>query len=281
MVLASLVALAVFGLRFGIDFTGGSLLEVRFSGDLPERSVVSEKVEPIVGEVNVQQSGGDGFILRFRDVPEETHQQALVALRELGGADELRFDSVGPTIGRELKQKGVIAVGLGLLAIMFYIAYAFRKASRPVSSWQYGAITAVVALFHDVLIPLGVFAALGAAGVFEANTPFVAALLTVLGFSVHDTIVVFDRVRENTRRYLGTPFDGIVERSLRQTLVRSVNTSVTLLFAVAAVWYFGGEVIRPFALTVMVGTVLGTYSSIFIASTSLIEVERRFRRRRA
>lgn len=279
LVVGSIVALVVLGLRFGIDFTGGSLWEFRFTDSVPEQPAVEEKVKPVLESVGIQKSGDASYLLRFRDIPEDTHQKALAALKELGAVEELRFDSVGPVIGEELKRKGIYAVALGILAIMFYIAYAFRRASRPVASWQYGAITAGVALFHDVFIPLGIFATMGKYAGFEVNVPFIAALLTVLGFSVHDTIVVFDRVRENVRRLAGQPFIDIVERSLRQTFVRSVNTSLTLLFAVAAVWYFGGEAIRPFALTVMVGVALGTYSSIFIASTALVSVQQRFRRR--
>ena len=280
LILASITTLAVNGLKLGIDFTGGSLWEVRFPDGAPEQKAVEEKLGPLVTSLSVQQGDDNTFLLRFQDIPEDKHQEAKTVLGELGTVEELRFESIGPVIGEELKRKGIIAVGLGVLAVMFYIAYVFRRASRPVASWQYGLITAMVALFHDVFIPLGVFSLLGRLVGFEVSIPFIAALLTVLGFSVHDTIVVFDRVRENVRRFAGEPFEDIVERSLRQTFFRSINTSLTLLFAVAAVWYFGGSMIRPFALTVMVGVALGTYSSIFVASTSLITVERWFAKRR-
>lgn len=279
LILGSIFALSAYGLRLGIDFTGGALQEVQFPDGAPENAKVEEKIGSLVESLSLQRSEENTLILRYRDISEDKHQEVLRALGELGKAEEQRFDSIGPVIGKELKRKGITAVGLGVFAIMVYIAYAFRKASRPVAAWQYGVITAMVALFHDVLIPAGIFSVLGKTAGFEVNTPFIAALLTVLGFSVHDTIVVLDRVRENVRRFAGQPFPDIVEKSLRQTIVRSVNTSVTLLFAVAAVWYFGGEVIRPFALTVMVGVALGTYSSIFIASTALVSVQQRFRRK--
>lgn len=280
LVMGSVIALLAYHLTLGIDFTGGSLWEVRFPDGVPEIKAIEEKLTPFVGSAVVQPSEANSVIIRFRDVPEAKHQDAKKALGDLAKMEELRFDSIGPIIGKELKRRGILAVSLGIFAIMFYIAYAFRKASRPVASWQYAVITALVALFHDVFIPLGVFSVLGKTAGFEVNVPFIAALLTVLGFSVHDTIVVFDRVRENVRRFAGEAFPDIVERSLRQTMGRSINTSLTLLFAVAAVWYFGGSVIRPFALTVLVGVALGTYSSIFLASTGLVSVYELARRRK-
>ena len=280
LVAGSIVALATWGLRFGIDFTGGSLWEVRFPAGAPENAAIEEKLGGILESLTIQRSSDETLVLRFRDVPEAKHQEALGKLKELGDIEELRFDSIGPTVGAELKRSGVIAVALGLLAIAIYIAWAFRKAARPISSWQYGAVTAAVALFHDVLIPLGAFSLFGKIWGMEVNTPFIAPILTVLGFSVHDTIVVFDRVRENLRRFAGEPFPEIVERSVHQTFIRSLNTSLTVLFAVSAVWYFGGTAIAPFAATLFVGIAAGTYSSIFIASMGLVEIQGVLRRRR-
>jgi preprotein translocase subunit SecF len=281
LIAGSVVALLSFGLRFGIDFTGGSLLEARFPDGAPEQRTVSEKLTPLTESLSIQQSGSDILVLRFRDVTEERHQEILTALREIApNVEELRFDSLGPTIGRELERRGILAIALGLLAIMFYIAWAFRGSSRRVPSWQYGTITAAVALFHDVLIPLGAFAVLGKVRGVEVNTPFIAAILTVLGYSVHDTIVVFDRVRENVRRFAGDPFPEIVERAVRQTLGRSLNTSLTVLFAIAAVWHFGGVAIEAFAVTLFLGVVFGTYSSIFIAPPVLVTIQEWLRQRR-
>jgi len=281
LIVGSIAAVSVWGLRLGIDFTGGALWEVRFPDGAPENAQVEENLSGTLESLTIQRSDDNVLVLRFRDVPEDTHQEALSKLSGIGKVEELRFDSVGPTIGAELKRSGAIAVALGLLAIALYIAWAFRKASRPISSWQYGTVTAAVALFHDVLIPLGAFAAFGHFLGMEANTPFIAAILTVLGFSVHDTIIVFDRIRENLRRFAGDPFEEIVAHSVRQTFVRSLNTSLTVLFAVAAVWYFGGVAIAPFAATLFVGIAAGTYSSIFVASMGLIELQSWLRKRRA
>lgn len=280
LVAASIVAIAVFGLRLGIDFTGGSLLEVQYPNGAPDSHAIEEKLASTLESLSVQGGSGNVVTLRFRHIPEDVHQQTLETLRSFGDLEEQRFDTVGPTIGAELKKSGVAAIGLGLLAIMIYIAWAFRRASRPVSSWQYGIITAGVALFHDVLIPLGAFAVFGKTFAMEVNTPFIAAILTVLGYSVHDTIIVFDRIRENLRRFAGDPFPDIVGRSVRQTFGRSLNTSLTVLFAIAAVWYFGGAAIQPFAITLFIGIVAGTYSSIFVASTMLVAVQEKLRKRR-
>lgn len=282
LILSSIAALVAFGLNFGIDFTGGALLEVTFAEGAPESVQVREVIEPVVGSSNVQIADDGAAIIRFQDVDEAKHQEVLGALRDaFGEAEEQRFESIGPSIGAELQRSGLLAVGVGLVAIMLFVAYAFRGASRPVASWQYGLITALVALLHDVLLPLGVFAVLGRYADIEVNTPFIAALLTVLGYSVNDTIVIFDRVRENLRRYAGEPFPEIVERSLHETFGRSLNTSLTLLFAVGAVWWFASAAVRPFALALFLGVAVGTYSSLFLASTSLVALERWLSERRA
>ena len=282
VIVVSLVVLGVFRLNFGIDFTGGSLIEIVTGDSKPENTRIAEVLEPIVGSTAVQRTEDNAFIVRFGEVNEEKHQEILTALQEaFDGTEELRFESIGPTVGAELKRSGLIAVAAGLVAIMLFVAYAFRSASKPVASWQYGVITAFVALFHDVLIPLGVFALLGRYADVEINTPFIAALLTVMGYSVNDTIVIFDRVRENLRRYAGEPFSEIVERSLHETFGRSLNTSFTLLFAIGAVWFFGSLAVKTFALALFLGIAIGTYSSLFLASTLLVELESFLRKRRA
>ena len=184
---------------------------------------------------------------------------------------EKRFDAIGPTIGQELKRKSIYAIIFVLVLIVLYIAWAFRKVSKPIASWKYGVV-AVTALFHDVLIPTGLFSVLGKFAGAEVDTLFVTALLTILGFSVHDTIVVFDRVRENLRNSLGrgVDFSAIVEQSIKETIVRSINTSLTVILSLLAVFLFGGESIRYFTLTLIIGVVIGTYSSIFIASPLLV-----------
>lgn len=279
VMLASIIALGVFGLHFGIDFTGGSILEVEFAKNRPTVEAVRLALEPLeLGAVVIQPTGERGFLLRFSHIDETKHQAILLGLDGIaeGGAGddaavtERRFDTIGPTIGRELRQRSLLAVGLVILLIVSYIAFAFRKVSAPVASWKYGIIT-VVALLHDVIIPTGLFAVLGKFAGYEVDTLFVTAVLTILGFSVHDTIVVFDRVRENLKRESPRPelFPEVVNRSVNETFTRSINTSLTVMLALAGVYLFGGESTRIFSLTLIIGIIIGTYSSIFIASPLL------------
>jgi preprotein translocase subunit SecF len=217
------------------------------------------------------------FILRFQENSEEKHQAILSELNKIaeegaGTAEELRFDSIGPSIGKELKSKSFNAIIIVLIIIIAYIAFAFRKISRPVASWKYG-MAAIVALAHDILITLGVFAVLGEYWGVEINTPFVAALLTILGYSINDTIVVFDRIRENLPRS-EEDFEGTVNISVNQTLARSVNTSLTVLFVLFAILFWGGSTIRDFVLALTIGVFVGTYSSIFVASPVLVVWEK-------
>jgi preprotein translocase subunit SecF len=282
-----IVAVAAIGLwsfKWGIDFTGGSLLEVKFLGARPGVTEVQDAIakDKDLGGLSgliVQPVGAQDMILRFQDTSEEKHKAVVVALEKLKPGDkegsfveESRFDSVGPSIGRELKQKSVSAIFFVLIGILIYISWAFRKVSKPVASWKYGT-SALIALAHDALITLGVFAALGKFAGVEINTPFVAAILTVMGYSVHDTIVVFDRIRENLPRS-EEDFEGTVNTSLNQTLIRSINTSLTVILTLLAVLIFGGASIRPFALALTIGIAIGTYSSIFVASPLLVVWER-------
>lgn len=269
---ASISALALWGLRLGIDFTGGSLMEVAFRTGRPSTAELSQRIGALnLGEARLAPTGERGLLVRLRHLTEAEHQQVLAALDPAGsGISEQRFDTVGPTIGRELARKSILAVALVILLIVSYIAWAFRKVSAPIASWKYGVAT-VVALIHDVIVPAGFFAAAGHFMGFEADTLFVTAILTILGFSVHDTIVVFDRIRENLKK---SPrhgdFGALVNASVSQTLVRSLNTSLTVALALAAVWLFGGATTRVFSLTLLIGVVAGTYSSIFVASPLLV-----------
>ncbi|OGY51246.1 MAG: protein-export membrane protein SecF [Candidatus Buchananbacteria bacterium RIFCSPHIGHO2_02_FULL_56_16] len=284
LVAASLIMFAVWGLRLGIDFTGGSLLELEFSIPRPNHDQIVESFGQLnLGEVTVQPIGEQNVILRFADVDEATHQQIVGSLRatfagqaaEPGGVtfEERRFDSIGPIIGQELRTKTVRAIGLVLIAIIAYVGWAFRKVSKPVPSWQYGLI-AVIALFHDIMITIGTFAVLGQAYGIEVNASFVAALLTILGYSVNDTIVVFDRIRENLVRRVGEGFDDIIQFSLNQVITRSVNTSLTVILVLFAILLLGGSTLRIFALSLIVGVSVGTYSSIFLASPLLVVAQK-------
>lgn len=286
-VAASILAIAAFGLRPGVDFTGGSLLEVEFAVGRPPTEEIARRLAPLgLGELRSQPTGARGVILRFRHVDEPTHREILIRLATAGSAGdpgpdsanrereavvEQRFDTVGPTIGAELRRRALVAIAIVILLILGYIAWAFRRISEPVRSWIYGAAT-VIALLHDVTIPAGFSALMGRLAGFEANTLFVTALLTILGFSVHDTIVVFDRIRERLTNRVGksADFPAVVNQSVNETMARSVNTSLTVLLALAAVWIFGGASTRAFSATMIVGVVVGTYSSICLASPLLV-----------
>lgn len=272
IIIASIFALAKWGLNLGIDFTGGSLMEVEYSIDRPATDLIKQALKSEgVDDVTVQPSGEKVAIIRFKDVDEKTHQQILAKLK--GGAvdslTEKSFTSVGPTIGNEMKTKSIWTISLVLIIIVSYIAIAFRNVSFPLSSWKYGVAT-LIALFHDVIIPLGVFAVLGKFYKTEIDVAFIAAILTVLGYSVHDTIIVFDRVRENLQKFSKMEFEEIVNKSLNQTFLRSLNTSLTVILVLFAIYFFGGQSIHNFALVLLIGIAAGTYSSIFIASPVLI-----------
>lgn len=273
--LACVLALAVFGLRTGIDFTGGSLLELRFDGSRPASEIITKALESYkLEDFRLQPSGADSVIIRTKPLPEERHQAILKSLKDVGKFTELRFESIGPSVGAELRRKAGLAISLALVAIVLYVAWAFRKVSRPVSSWWYGII-AIIALAHDVLLPLGVFAVAGRWFDLTIDSAAIAAILTILGYSVNDTIVVFDRTREELLRWSGRePFAEVVNRAVNQTIARSLNTTLTTLFPLIALLLFGGTTIRSFVLMLAIGIASGAYSSIFIASPLLVVVER-------
>ena len=269
----SLIAILAWGLNFGIDFTGGSLMEIEFAGETPQADAIKEKLASVgITESTAQPAGEKGFLIRFKDIDEDTHQKILASLNSLSPVEEKSFESVGPVIGQELKYRAYSAVGLVLVLILVYIAFAFRKVSRLITSWKYG-VAALLALFHDILIPTGIFAVLGHFAGAQADLLFVTGLLTILGFSVHDTIVVFDRIRENLRKGAGSNFEDTVNISVNQTLARSINTSFTTLLALFAIYIWGGESIKSFILLLIMGIFFGTYSSIFVASSILVTWE--------
>jgi preprotein translocase subunit SecF len=270
---ASILAFIIWGLKLGIDFTGGSLLQIDFKTERPANDIIKQELAGLdLGELSIQPTSGKGVIMRFKSVEEETHQKILTALGGFEKVEEKSFESIGPVIGQELKNRSLYAIALVMIMIVIYIAYAFRKVSRPVASWRYG-VAAIVALVHDVIIPSGFFALLGHFFGVEVGLLFVTAVLTILGFSVHDTIVVFDRIRENLRKGGFGDFENSVEASINQTIGRSITTSLVVMFTLFAIFLFGGETTKYFALTLLVGVFFGTYSSIFIASPLLVEWE--------
>ena len=270
LIIATIVSLCTYGLKFGIEFVGGSNMEVDFQNQRPSDEAIQNALKSFnLGDITVQPTGTTGAVLQFKGVDEATHQQILSALNTLTPTTEKSFEYIGPSIGQELRNSTEIAIVLALFAITLYIAFAFRKVSKPVSSWKYG-ITSLVALFHDVLIPIGVFSVLGHFYNVEITIPIVAALLTILGFSVHDTIVIFDRIRENILRRGMGQFEDTVNWSLTQTLGRSISTVITVLFVLLSIYFLGGETLKYFSLALIIGITSGAYSSIFIASPLLV-----------
>jgi preprotein translocase subunit SecF len=270
----AIAALLMWGLKPGIDLSGGSFLEVTYTGTRPTMEQVQTVVTSVgIDNARVQPTGENGYILRQRDLTNEERQSLLKALGTLGAVTEKQFNSVGPTIGSELLQKAWIAIALVVVSIIIFIAFAFRGVSKPVASWKYGVV-AIVTLLHDILIPLGLFALLGFTHGAEVDSLFIVALLTILGISINDTIVVFDRIRENLKKNEDKSkheeFDLVVSKSIKQTFTRSINTSLTVLIVLAALWIMGPESTRNFALTLIVGMIAGTYSSIFLASPLLV-----------
>ena len=284
--IASLAAIFIWGLKLGIDFTGGSIFELHWSSP-PEIAKIEDQLKTLnLGGFSVQPADNNDVFIRSKSLDENAHQTVLAALRDAFKNEkgepafaEKSFESIGPTVGAELRQKSYGAIALVLLAIIIYIAFAFRKVSEPVSSWKYG-VCAVIALFHDVVIPTGIFAVLGRFLGYEVDTLFVTAILTVLGFSVHDTIVVFDRIRENLLKRSGKTFEETVNLSVNETITRSINTSLTVLLVLLAVYFFCGETTKNFVLVLIIGVVFGTYSSIFIASPLLALWHNRMLRKR-
>lgn len=272
LVIASVVLWFMWGLNLGIDFTGGSSMQIDFaSSDVrPSIEQVQNDLAGIGLEDNrVQTAGENGVVIKTTQLSNEQREEVLALYSEIGGTEE-SFSSVGPTLGDELKRKATTALILVLLAIIGYISYAFRNISKgPVPSWVFG-VGAIVALVHDILIVLGVFIVLGHVADVQIDSLFVTALLTILGFSVHDTIVVYDRIREGLKDYPKKHFITIMNESINNTLVRSLNTSITTLLVLLTLYFFGGVSIQYFVLALIIGILSGTYSSIFIASPLLL-----------
>lgn len=274
----SIGAILAWGLKPSIDLAGGSLLQVSYANGRPPAEQVQTLMDQFhFGEVRVQPSGDNAYILRMPSLTNDQKNQVEAVLGGLGAVHEDQYTSIGPSIGTETLHKGLIAIAVVLVLIILFIAFAFRQVSEPVASWKYG-IVAVITLFHDILIPTGLFALLGAVRGAEVDSLFIVGLLTVLGISINDTIVVFDRIRENLRRnaegHRREEFAETVGRSTMQTLARSINTSLTVVIVLAALYFFGPAATQNFSLTLIVGMIAGTYSSILLASPLLVLWER-------
>ncbi len=280
LIAMSVGAVSVWGLNFGIDFKGGAIVEVSYNESRPEIALVKANLDKLsMGSYSLQPTESDGYILRSRAIhdAERSLIEESFSFKNTKKIEIKRFNSVGPILGKEAAVKSILSLFVVLFCIVVFIAFAFRKVSEPVSSWKYGFI-AVIALLHDVIVPTGVFAVLGHYFGYEIDTLFVTALLVVLGFSVHDTIVVFDRVRENLTLSKvhrdKNPFDKIIGQSVSQTFMRSINTSLTTILALVALYIFGAESTRHFSLALIVGITAGTYSSVFIGSPLLVTFEK-------
>lgn len=273
----AIVALLVWGLKPGIDLAGGSMLQVSYE-NRPSIEEVNAKLTPLgYGEIRVQPSNEKDFILRQRELTNDEKQKIMETLGSFGAVYEVQFNSVGPTIGEEIVRKSWWAIVLVSLSIIAFIAFAFRHVSEPIASWKYGVV-AIITLLHDILIPTGLFAYLGYARGAEVGVFFIVAILTTLGISINDTIVVFDRVRENLRineeRHRHEQFADVVWKSIFQTLARSINTSVTVIIMLVSLFILGPDSTKDFALTLIVGMIAGTYSSILLASPLLVQLEK-------
>jgi len=307
LVAVSIIAYLTWGLKFGIDFTGGSIMELKFSNQRPDVVLLRTELEKIgVRSITVVPTDQNGLVIRFQNTEETKHQEILAKTRELipgqdqkskptdikvdkvsgqdiqidsvnanepvNGMEELSYESVGPSIGKELRRNAMISLVIVALLIIAFVAWSFRKVSKPVASWKYG-LAGVAALVHDVLIVVGFFSVLGHFYGIEVNTPFVTAILMVFGYSINDTIVVFDRIRENLPKS-DKNFEDTVNLSVNQTMLRSIYTSTTTLLTLLAIILFGGESIRYFALALFIGVFFGTYSSIFLASPLMVMFEK-------
>ncbi len=274
----SIGALIVWGLKPGIDLAGGSLLEVEYPNGRPEIALVQEKVNTLdFGEVRIQPSGEQDFMFRQRALSDAEKNTFDETLGSFGEIREIQYTSIGPSIGAELIRKAWWAIALVSFSTILFIAFAFRHISKPVSSWKYGFV-AIVTLLHDIIIPTGLFAYLGHVRGAETGVLFIVALLTILGISINDTIVIFDRIRENLQRNekkgKKESFADVVWHSITQTLTRSVNTSVTVIIMLIALFVYGPESTKDFSLVLIVGMIAGTYSSIFLASPMLVQLEK-------
>jgi preprotein translocase subunit SecF len=279
LVIASCVALGVKGLNVGIDFTGGSVMEVSY-----DTRPALEEITAVLSEDTMQKPaliqplGEKGVIIKYAKDLTEIERQEVVSILALDGTHPTleRYNAIGPSVGKELRLKAMRSMIIVLLGIILFISYAFRNVARDregkrvgPSSWMYGLYT-IVALIHDVIIPVGVFALFG----LEVNTLFIVGLLSVLGLSVHDTIVVFDRIRErlhdDAEKKNHTPFSELVGQSVVQTMGRSINTSLTIMVTLAALYFVGPETTRGLSLVMFIGTFVGIYSSVFVASPLLV-----------
>jgi len=274
IIIPGVISLFLYGLRLSIDFTGGSRITLLFNKPVSQVQVVEVRktFEKQEIEISTLQTSQKEVFIRTKPILEKQDATLLTELdknQKIGDFKQEQFETIGPTIGKEITLNALKAIGIGSLLIMLYIAWSFRKVPKPASSWRFG-ITTIVTLLHDVLVLVGIFSILGHFFHVEVDTLFLTALLTVMGFSVHDTIVVFDRIRENMLRSSASDFAKVVNNSILQTLTRSLNTSLTAMLVLFTLLLFGGESLRWFIAALLIGIATGTYSSIFNAAPLLV-----------
>ncbi|MDD5621020.1 MAG: protein translocase subunit SecF [Candidatus Pacebacteria bacterium] len=268
--IACIFFLLYFGLNLGVDFTGGSILRFEYAADRPSIEEISAKVNQAgIASFSYKDLGEKGVIIKTKDITEDQRKSLYETFYNDSNIDKdtLNFDKIGSAVGNETKHKSIIAIIIALAAIIIYIAIAFNKVSRPVKSWKYGIVTMVI-LAHDIILPLGVLALLGKFASREFSIPTLTALFTILGYSVNNTIVVFDRVRENLIKKSGE-FKDIVDVSINQSVSRCINTSLTTLFPLIAIYVWGGESLKDFSLVLILGILAGTYSALLLAGPIL------------
>ena len=267
VVLASIISLATFGLKAGVEFSSGSLMIISFTQEVDEESIKQELTDVGYKSALIQRTGEGDFLLRLPELSSEVRVALESQLAAKFGALEVKeLQSVSPMVATETIRNAAIAVAISIIGILLYIAWAFRKMPNP---FRYGTC-AVIALIHDVIIALGTFSILGGILGWQIDLMFVIGILTVIGYSINDTVVIFDRIRENLFKDKGSDFEEVVNNSLVETLGRSLNTSLTTLFVVVALLLFVGEPIQNFAVVMLIGIIAGTYSSICIAAPLLV-----------
>jgi preprotein translocase subunit SecF len=271
LIFSSLFVILIFGLTPGIEFVGGSVLEVEYEGERPSLEEINVMLESLkLEDINIQPLGDKSYLIRTSGSDEETHRNIMSALV---GAKEKQFESIGPAVGEELKNMSFFAILIASLLVIIYIAISFKESDGSVSSTKYGVIATGIAFLHDVLIVLGIFAFLGHFYGVQVTIPIAVALLTTLGYSINDTVVIFDRIRENLRKNRSgrDSLEKVVNVSLNETIGRSLGTSITTLFVLFALLFLTGATLYYFVLALILGIIVGTYSSVFLAGPLVVD----------
>ncbi len=270
-ILFGIVIAVMWGFNFGVDFKGGTIIEIKPNNENISTEDIRNSLQGIdfVGNTTIQKSQ-DTYLIRIAFLNQEQNQKIKSILNEkIGEYEEIRFESVGPIITKNITKNAIISIVIASIVIVMYIAFAFRKIPKPASSWRFG-ITAIITLAHDLLILIFSFAIMGHFMGYQIDVLSITAVLTVLGYSVNDTIVIFDRIRENLHRSPSKSFEQITNDSLNQTLARSINTTITTAIPLIAILVIGGGTLKPFILALLIGIIAGAYSSIFIASPIIV-----------